>query len=166
MAIDTPDTVCTIAGVQVQLEVPPSYAERWEVYNSLQGASARDLPEEVMVRLLSAAVGLCCPRLRRYLSRQKVEYSGDLRRYGAAVADFHATLPGATPRLMAELVAAGRLACRMCEDSLLTQAQMQAAQDFTAAPVATSSSNSSRSSSLGAGTQGGSDPYSQSKPQG
>lgn len=158
--------VHTIAGIRTELEAPTSYAERWEVYNALQDASIRDAPQEVVARLLAGALGLCCARLRRYLAKQRIEYNGDLRKYGAAVVDFHAEQPGAGPRLMAEIVAAGRAAQKLCEESLLTKAQLQAAQGFSKAPGESSSSSSSPSSAPGAAIPDGSAPYSQSVPQG
>lgn len=152
----------TVAGVRVDLEAPASYAERWEVYSAIQDATKRGLPQEVFVRLFAGALGLCCGRLRRYLQRERVEYDGDLRRFGAAVVDFHATkIEGVQPSFMGDIIKAGQAAYRLCEQHLLTADHIKAAEGFSQAPGGSSSQSSSPSSAPGASSQDGSAPYHQ-----
>lgn len=146
----------TVAGVKLELEAPGSYAERWDVASALRDAVAREAPQETYVHLFAAALALCWPRLRRYLAKERIEYGADLRRYGTHTIDFLAKQPGATDLLVPEIIAAGRVAQRLCDQGLLTKAHIEEAEGFSPAPGASSSSSSSRSKPPGAESQDGS----------
>lgn len=153
-----------VAGVTLELELTGSFAERIEVSLAYRDAMATEAAMGVLLRVYAAALGLCWPRCRRYMQKERVEYDGNVLKYGGKVLDFLGKQPGGVDP--PDVIRAGRHAVRLCEEGMLTKAHAEAAEGFSQAPTGSSSSSSSQSSASGGSSQGGSGRSSPSEPRG
>src|SRR5262245_48479477 len=97
----------TIAGVPLELVVPTSHAERWELTLAMSDADGHT---DRISRVLAAALGLCWTKLRQYLAKDRIRYRGDIIEYGGAVVDYLCSHDRKIPARYDQIVAAGRAA--------------------------------------------------------
>ncbi len=114
-----------LAGADVELILPSSFAERIDVVEALRDGSP-------VHRIAAAALGLCWPRVRR-----KIQYRGKLLDFGGQVIDL-LSREGAT---MDEVYPVAAQALELVAQSALpTQAGVDAAVGNSAAPSSGASS--------------------------
>jgi hypothetical protein len=118
-----PAPLTRLVGWDLDLAPPASLAERWDVVGA-----AGDAPDnQVMVRVLAAALGLCWGRFRRNAKAPK--YDGRILAYGGRVLDY---LLGAGADL-ADIVTAGLRAQKLCQENALASEDVEAAEGFSRA---------------------------------
>jgi len=114
----------TVAGVEVTLSLPHSYAERWELGTQTTGSPTR---------ATAACLGSCWPRGVPWPGKHRPTLSGcgyDSMAYGGAVIDSLI----ASGAKMAEIAFAGTLAYGLVTHELYGEEEVSEAEDFSDPP--------------------------------
>lgn len=115
-----------LLGWDLDLAAPGSLAERWDV-----AGAATDAPDnQVMIRVLAAALGLCWGRFRR--NPKSPKYDGRVLAFGGRVLDF--ALEHGAP--LHHVITAGGRALQLCRAGLVTQEAIDDAAGFSPARTA------------------------------
>lgn len=157
-------------GVPVRLEPPERLDERWAIWV----ATVNSDTDDATLHALAGALGLCWKDLREAMaSERKVYTPGKLMQFGAEVIHYlmnqrrpERPLPGWSKPTINEIIAAGRAAARIANDSRIGEDEVAEEQAFSAAPTERPHSSSSTSSAVGASGQGGSAPFTRETPPG